>query len=377
MKLFPLEHLAPGRNLLQISPQPIFPLKPLTVLEPADKIARPLAGFRTLCDVLERTPMPALCESVVEPVVLHGVYLPVERLVADSRRSGHSYFQALQKLKADWHQIAERDVPVASLKPLWRAIQVSVEGLKSQDLKFRLRIRVGPQREEVVEVSCRYERGHVRERLQEAIRYLLMHPKLDHLVYDAYGLESGLVPKRNRPQGFLPAQGFVSLHTLLVPAPMNRPGRALLDVVDHFLDRNRTAAGGVPAEDPVRHHFGVDKARVGHDETGYTLAVPADGVANNFRFYHRREVEPKGRDFTWLLGELDKRITIPRELFQSCSVCGAHWGACQHIENNPVCVDNEAMRLLYEKLEMPVPVYPPAWADFWYACKDIYQKIPS
>jgi hypothetical protein len=42
---------------------------------------------------------------------------------------------------------------------------------------------------------------------------------------------------------------------------------------------------------------------------------------------------------------------------------------CTHAANNPVCVDNEAMRLIYEKLEMPVPVYPPCWADFWYACR--------
>jgi hypothetical protein len=70
---------------------------------------------------------------------------------------------------------------------------------------------------------------------------------------------------------------------------------------------------------------------------------------------------------------LDKRITIPRELFQKCA-SAVGLGRVYARENNPVCVDNEAMRLLYEKLEMPVPVYPPAWADFWYACKTFTRK---
>lgn len=373
MKLFPLEVTPPSSDSPQISTNAIFPGELLSILCPANKVPRPRTSFQALCDVLERTPVPALCESVVEPVVLHRVDLPLERFVADACRTGHRNLEALCKLQALGHTIPERDMPVTGSQRLRRAIQVSVQRLEGEHLELWLSIRVGPQREEVVKVRCRYERHHVRERLHEAVRYLLMHPKLDHLLYDVYGLESGLVPKRNRTQGFVPAQSFVSLHTLLVPAPMNRPGRALLDVVDHFLDRDRPAAGRVPTEDTMCHHFGVDKARVGADEAGYTLAVVPDGVRDNFRFYHRREVE---RSFPgeWLMNEISKRITIPKELFQKCAICGLDWGMCTHAGNKSVVVDSEAMRLLYEKLDMPVPVYPPAWADFWYACKDIYRR---
>lgn len=361
-------------NLTKIDTETVLPRELFTILAPAKKVARPLASFQALCDVLERTPMPALCEAVVEPVVLHRVYLPLECLVADTRRSGHRYLQALRYLESLGHTITEGNVPLAGSQRLRRAIQVSVKSVEGEGLELRLRVRVGAEREEIVEVSCSYERGHVSERLQQAVRYLLMHPKVDHLLRDAYGLDGGLVPKSDGGQGRVAVKSFVSLHTLLVPAPMNRPGRALLDLVDHFLDRNRPAAGGVPAEDPMRHHFGVDEARVGEDETRYTLAVPTNGVANNFTFYHRTEVERTSPDFAWFLGEMDKRISIPREMFQKCAVCGLDWGMCTHAGNNPVNVDNEAMRLIYEKLDMPVPVYPPVWADFWYACKDIYSK---
>lgn len=377
MEFLPLKVPTLGQNLAKVNPQPILPGELFAVLAPAKKVSRSSATIQALCDVLERTPMPALGESVVEPVVFHRVYLPLERLVRDSCRSRDGYLKALEQIKTVRHTIPEGNVPVSYFKHLGRAIQVSVKALEGEHLELRLSIRVGPQREEIVEVSCGYERGHVSERLQEAIRYLLMHPKLDHLLYDAYGLESGLIPKRNRTSGFVPAQAFVGLHTLLVPAPMNRPGRALLDVVDHFLNRNRPAAGRVPREDAVGHHFGVDEARVGADETGYTLAVPADGVANNFRFYHRREEERTAPDFTWFWGELEKRITIPKEMFQKCAVCGLDWGMCTHAGNNPVVVDNEAMRMIYEKVGLPVPVYPPSWADFWYACKEIYRQRPA
>jgi hypothetical protein len=374
MELFPLKVPTPSADGVKISPQAILPGELFTILRPTNKVSRTFPGFQALCDVLERTPVPTLCESVVEPVVLHRVYLPLERLVADTCRSRDRNLQALSYLQSLGHPIPERNVPLAGGQRLWRAIQVSVKRIEGEDLELRLCIRVGPQREEVVEIRCGYERGHVRERLQQAVRYLLMHPKVDHLLHDAYGLEGGLVPQGDGSKRTLPVKSFVSLHTLLVPAPMNRPGRALLDLVDHFLDRNRTAAGGVPAEDPVRHHFGVDEAGVGEDVTGHALAVPANGVANNFTFYHRREEEPKALDFSWFLGEMDKRIAIPREMFQKCAICGLEWGMCTHAGNNQVCVDNEAMRMLYEKIGEDAPVYPPSWADFWYAVKDIYRK---
>jgi hypothetical protein len=362
----------PFANLAQIDTKPVFPRELFAILAPAKKVARPLPSFQALCDVLERTPMPALGQAVVEPVVLHRVYLPLERFVADTGGPSYSDFKALGKLQALRHTIPERDVPRTDFKRLGRAIQVSVQGVEGEDLKLWLSIRVGPEREEVVKISCRYERDHVRERLQQAISYLLMHPKVDHLLDDLYVGLRGSIPQRNRLDSLVTAQSFVGLHTLLVPAPMNRPGRALLDVVDHFIDRDRPAAGGVPAEDPVRHHFGVDKAGVGQDETGYALAVASNGVTNNFRFYHRKEVERGG--FAWLLGELDKRIGIPKELFSKCAVCGLDWGMCTHAGNNPVSVDNDDMRVIYEKLDMPVPVYPPSYADFWYAIQDVFRK---
>jgi hypothetical protein len=112
----------------------------------------------------------------------------------------------------------------------------------------------------------------------------------------------------------------------------------------------------------------VDEARVREDKTGYALSVVANGVTNNLRFNHRT-VEEQLPDFTWFLNEMVKRTTIPRENFMKCAICGLDWGMCSHAGNNPVCVDNEVMRMVYEKLDMPVPVYPPGWADFWYATR--------
>jgi hypothetical protein len=371
MKIFPLEMLATRRDQPEVGPKTIFVQETFAILGPAKKITRANAGFSALCDVLERTPMPTLSETVVEPIVLHRVDLPIERFIADAGGPSHRYFEAIRKLQSLGHSVAKRDVPLAGCERLGRAIQVAVQGGEGENLELRLRIRVGAEREEVVEVRCRYERGHVRERLQEAISYLLMHPKLDHLLHSLYVDLAGTVPKRNRPQGFVPAQAFVGLHTLLVPAPMNRPGRALLDVVDHFIDRDRPAAGRVPAEDPVRHHFGVDKARVGQDHARYTLSVASNGVTNNFRFYHRKEEEPDR--LVELMNELSQRLAIPREMFTRCAVCNSSWGTCEHSGNQPVDVDSEAMTLLYEKIGETPPVYPPSWADFWYACRDIYK----
>lgn len=71
-------------------------------------------------------------------------------------------------------------------------------------------------------------------------------------------------------------------------------------------------------------------------------------------------------------GEMEKRMvtldltTYTNHMFEKCAVCGFDWGTCAHAGNNPVDVDNEAMQMIYAKLDMPVPVYPPSYVDFWY-----------
>jgi hypothetical protein len=129
---------------------------------------------------------------------------------------------------------------------------------------------------------------------------------------------------------------------------MNRAGWAFLNVVDHLLDRDRTAARSVTREHPVRHQFGVDEARVGEDKTGYAMAVPTNGVANYFGFNHftGRERIRMSDDTDRLIDEINMALGVNKE-------------------PAPPNIDNDAMRLIYEKAGEPIPVYPFEWADFY------------
>ncbi len=277
--------------------------------------------------VLERRHVPATQQRDVTLKLLLGVAEALT-VVAGRRRAGHGCPNGVEQL-LELVLVDVGQVPLSVGEQLGLGLDVHLLHQPGDGCDLTLCIRVVTQGEEVVELRRRQHDGvpHVglepaasqllvdveqlglarvelvgrlREELLELVEVIEQRTGIRELVPGVVSqnlagqadtkdeLDDGgdrtvtpPQPAIDRTVVLLALEVARRLHARLVDAELLRDERVGQQVEQLGRERDGPRAGRVACEQPVRHHLGVDDARVGQLERGQPAALRADGVGDD------------------------------------------------------------------------------------------------